>query len=308
MADSDDDRTLTKPVIDLLAGHGRLSASVMVLTGTSMGKVVRLVKPEMVMGRSVDADIFIDSDSISRRHAKLVTSPEGIDLVDLGSKNGTRLNGEPMHGTRRLASGDRLQLGSETILRFTFLDLLDEAVQRELYDSAIRDGLTGAFNRKFLDESLEKEFAFCARHAAPISVLMMDVDHFKRLNDTFGHAAGDFALRKLVEYVHGAIRTEDVFARYGGEEFTLILREVPEDVAVAVAERLRLQVANLELAFERELLHFTISIGVATQSPGRFSSALELEVAADKYLLQAKLEGRNCVRSSKDAARPSAKR
>lgn len=299
MLDSEDEPTLTRPVIDLLAGESRLSASVMVLTGISIGKVVKLSKPEMVIGRSVDTDIFVDCESISRRHAKLVSTPEGIDLIDLESKNGTLLNGVRMRGRQRLASGDRLQLGSETILKFTFLDRLDEAVQRELYDSAIRDGLTGAFNRKFLDESLEKEFAFCARHDAPISVLMMDVDRFKLLNDRLGHAAGDYALRKLVECVHGAIRTEDVFARYGGEEFTLILREITEEVAVAVADRLRHQVSEIELDFEAAKLKFTISIGVATQSAGRFATASELEVAADKYLLRAKLEGRNCVRSSR---------
>lgn len=299
MPDFEDDNTLTKPVIDLLAGQERLSASVMVLTGLSIGKVVRLTKQEMVIGRSVDTDIFVDCDSISRRHAKLVTTPEGIDLVDLGSKNGTLLNGVRAKGRQRLASGDRLQLGSDTILKFTFLDRLDEAVQRELYDSAIRDGLTGAFNRKFLDESLEKEFAFCCRHDAPISVLMMDVDRFKLLNDKMGHAAGDYALRKLVECVHGAIRTEDVFARYGGEEFTLILREVTEEVAVAVADRLRKQISEIELDFERSKLKFTISIGVATHTASRFASATDLEVAADKYLLRAKTEGRNCVRSSR---------
>lgn len=301
MSDSEDDPTLTRPIIDLLAGNGRLSASVMVLTGLSIGKVVRLTKPEMVIGRSVDADIFVDCDSISRRHAKLVTSPEGIDLVDLGSKNGTLLNGLRAKGRQRLASGDRLQLGSDTVLKFTFLDRLDEAVQRELYDSAIRDGLTGAFNRKFLDESLEKEFAFCARHDAPISVLMMDVDRFKLLNDNLGHAAGDCALRRLVECVHGAIRTEDVFARYGGEEFTLVLREVAEEVAIAVADRLRREVSEIELNIERAKVKFTISVGVATQCAGRFASASELEAAADKYLLRAKLEGRNCVRSSRNS-------
>ena len=300
MADFEDERTLTQPIVDLLKGHNRLSASVMILTGGAMGKVVHLGKPEMVIGRSVDTDIFVDCDSMSRRHAKLVTTPEGIDLIDLDSKNGTLLNGEPVKGRNRLASGDRIQLGSETILKFTFLDRLDEAVQRELYDSAIRDGLTGAFNRKFLDESLEKEFAFCTRHGAPISVLMMDVDRFKLLNDERGHAAGDFALRKLVECVHTAIRTEDVFARYGGEEFTLVLREVTEEVAVAVADRIRQQISDIELHFERAKLKFTVSIGVATHSGTKFASASALEVAADKYLLQAKLEGRNCVRSSRD--------
>ena len=273
----------------------------MVLTGPAIGRVFRLDKNEVIIGRSRDSGIMLDDESISRHHAKLVATPEGIDLVDLGSKNGTLLNGERAGERVRLQNGDRLQLGSSAILKFTIQDPLDEAVQRMLYDSAVRDGLTGAFNRKFLDEALPKEFAFCERHAAALSVLMMDVDRFKLLNDSQGHAAGDFALVKLVEAVHGAIRTEDVFARYGGEEFTLVLREVGEEVAVAIAERLCAQFAGLKFDFGGTMLGFTVSLGVATHTPGRYASAEELLAVADKYLLRAKAEGRNCVRSAVSA-------
>ncbi|MBI3183445.1 MAG: GGDEF domain-containing protein [Myxococcales bacterium] len=294
---SESERTLTKPLENLLAGQGRLNASLIVLTGSSIGKMFRIEKAITTIGRALDCDVVLDDESISRQHARLVKSEKGIDMVDLGSKNGTLLNGDRVTEVKRLTTGDKLQLGSETILKFSVQDMLDEAVQRLLYDSAIRDGLTGAFNRKFLDEALQKDFAFGSRHDAPISLLMMDVDHFKLLNDSRGHAAGDLALVSLVQSVHEAIRTEDLFARYGGEEFALVLREVNEEVAVAVAERLRQRIEELPLDFEGKPMQITVSIGVATHSQGRFASVEEFLATADRYLLRAKLEGRNRVRA-----------
>lgn len=293
-----DEKTLTKPVANLLAAEtGRLSASLMVLTGQDIGKMFRIQKRETSLGRSSESDVQLDDESISRHHAKLVKSDEAVELIDLGSKNGTLLNGQRVTGRVTLRNGDKLQLGSVIVLKYSVQDMLDEAVQQMLYDSAIRDGLTGAFNRKFLTESLQKEFAFCQRHDVPISLLMMDVDYFKQVNDTLGHAAGDYALIKLVNSVHEAIRTEDVFARYGGEEFALILREVTEDVAVAVAERLRRRLEDEEIVFDGQRVKITISLGVATHVSGLFERAEDLVAAADRYLLMAKAEGRNRVQS-----------
>ncbi|MBI3183522.1 MAG: diguanylate cyclase [Myxococcales bacterium] len=269
----------------------------MVLTGHSIGRMFRIEKAQTVIGRASDADINFDDESISRHHAKLSLSDAGVRLSDMGSKNGTLLNGEKVEGERQLRNGDKVQVGSNTVLRYSELDMLDEAVQRLLYDSAIRDGLTGAFNRKFFSEALQKEFAFCVRHEVPIAVLMMDLDHFKAINDTHGHAAGDFALVSFVGCVHRAIRTEDVFARYGGEEFALVLREVTEDVAVAVAERLRRHVQDLKPIFNGTPLDLTVSIGVATHATGVFNNVDEVMAAADRYLLLAKSDGRNRVMS-----------
>jgi two-component system, cell cycle response regulator len=306
MVDFDDDPTLTKTLVDLSGQQARLIASVMVLTGPSIGKVFRLTKPSTTIGRVADADIHLETDSVSRRHATLEVGPEGIDLVDLGSKNGTLLNGKRVTGRNRLANGDRVQVG-DTVLKFTFLDRLDEEVQRVLYDSAIRDGLTGAYNRKFLNESLERDFAFCLRHDLHLSVLMMDVDHFKRLNDEHGHPTGDRALRALAEAIHRAIRTEDVFARYGGEEFTLVMREVTSEVAVAIAERLRKMIAGLHVSSDTGAdVQMTISVGVATHEGDRFDNVGALEAEADRNLLRAKREGRNCVRAS-DGPKPAEK-
>jgi two-component system, cell cycle response regulator len=292
-----DDKTLTSPINASLAAHARRSAAMVVLSGAGIGKMFRLEAAEVVIGRASECDIWLDDESVSRQHAKLLRLKDEFHLVDLGSKNGTFCNGERITEVRVLRDGDKIRVSKETVLKFTLQDEMDEAAQQLLYDSAIRDGLTGAFNKKFMIESLQKEFAFAVRHDHAISLLMIDVDHFKQLNDTHGHAAGDHALIRLVTNVHEAIRIEDVFARYGGEEFALLLRGLTEDVAVAVADRLRRRIEAMDLRFNGADLRLTVSIGVATHVMDLFKSADELIQSADKYLYEAKKAGRNTVRS-----------
>lgn len=295
MPEDNGDPTITRPINNLLVQEGRLSASLIVLSGASIGRMFRLDRSLMVIGRSRDADIQLDDESISRHHVRLLRTEEAVQLEDLDSKNGTLLNGQPLHGKATLHNGDKFQIGSTTVLRFSVLDRLDDAVHELLYNASVRDGLTGAFNRRFFDEILGKEFAFAERHGAPLSLLMMDVDHFKKVNDAFGHPAGDLALQKIVTCVHHAIRAEDAFARFGGEEFALVLREVTEDVAVAVAERLRRQISELRPLYREQVVPLTISIGVATHATGMFKTSDALLEAADRFLLQAKEKGRNRV-------------
>jgi two-component system, cell cycle response regulator len=296
VADSDD-KTLTSPIGHVLAEMGKRSAALVVLSGSGIGKMFRLVKGESIVGRSAECTIVLDDESVSRQHCKLLRLKDEFHLLDLGSKNGTYCNGERVKDIRILKDGDKIRVSTETVLKFTLQDEMDEAAQQALYDSAIRDGLTGAFNKKFLIESLQKEFAFAVRHDHVISVLMMDIDHFKKVNDQYGHAAGDHALVKLAGNVHEAIRVEDVFARYGGEEFALVLRGLTEDVAVAVADRLRRRIEALDLRFNGVDFKMTISIGVATHVGDLFKSPEELIQAADKYLYSAKSSGRNRVNS-----------
>lgn len=292
-----DEKTQTKPIENLVASAGRRSASFIVLKGASIGRMFRIERKELTIGRSSDTDVWLDDDSVSRCHAKISRQDDVVTLTDLNSKNGTFCNGEKVVGSRVLRDGDKVQVGVGNVLRFGLQDQLDEEAQFALYDSAVRDGLTGAFNRKYLLEALGKEFAFAVRHELPLSLLMLDLDHFKNINDTHGHAAGDFALITLVDHVHQAIRTEDVFARVGGEEFALLLREVTEDVAVAVAERLRRRVEGLDFTFQGRSMRMTVSIGVATHVSEVFPDADSLVRAADQFLYQAKGAGRNQVRS-----------
>ena len=144
-----------------------------------------------------------------------------------------------IRGTRPLNDGDKIQLGRTTILRFTYHDRLDESFQKQMFDSALRDGLTGAYNKRYFLDRLESELKFALRHRTPLSLLMLDLDHFKRVNDTHGHPVGDRVLKAFADTIHRSIRNEDVFARYGGEEFAIISRATPLARASVLGERLR---------------------------------------------------------------------
>ena len=157
-------------------------------------------------------------------------------VEDMGSTNGTFCNGIKID-RRELADGDKIMVGSSTILKFTYHDYLDEVFQRQMYESALRDGLTKVFNKKYFTDYLEKEFAFAARHGGPLALIFLDIDYFKKINDTHGHPAGDFVLAELSQMMATLLRTEDVLARFGGEEFTILCRGSDLSGAKIVAER-----------------------------------------------------------------------
>jgi two-component system cell cycle response regulator len=269
----------------------------------SIGKMYRL-EHRIVLGRSPQCDVHLDEEGVSRRHAMLERTVEGlVQLVDLESRNGTFLNGEPV-SRETLRDGDKIQIGGTTILKFSYQDELDEALQRNLYDSATRDPLTRAVNKRGFEESFAKEFAFARRHGRALSLVALDVDHFKRVNDTHGHPAGDHVLRRLAEVVGGGIRCEDVFARVGGEEFVIVLRDIALPDAFECAERLRRAVERTEFEMDGMRIPVTISAGIAALQPTQHANHGALLEAADKALYDAKASGRNRVCLSDSAARP----
>ena len=237
--DWDDDTKISakediqKPVV-----QDRDRAYLIVLAGNSVGEMYKISKSETVIGRGSQADIHVVDDGISRRHAMIVHSNEAVVVKDLGSTNGTFCNGERIT-EHTLSDGDKIQVGSTTILKFTFHDSFDETFQRQMYESALRDGLTKIFNKKYFLDRLESEFAYAIRHQPPLSLVMFDIDHFKKINDSHGHLAGDYALVTLSQVVGQTIRQEDVFARYGGEEFVVICRGVDLPGASQFGERIR---------------------------------------------------------------------
>ncbi|HKD40109.1 MAG TPA: GGDEF domain-containing protein [Myxococcaceae bacterium] len=271
------------------------------ISGKAIGKMFRLSKPEMVVGRSGEADIMINDDAISRRHARFETmADDTVWIEDLGSKNGTYLEGERV--TRvELHDGDRVLLGSSTILKLTYQDQIEEQFQKQLYESATRDDLTGLLNRKFLLERLSVEFAYCVRHKVTLSLCMFDIDHFKQINDRWGHVAGDAVLSQLGKLVRRITRPEDGVCRYGGEEFAVLLREIDSGNARLFAERIRARVEQADFSFKdengrKQTIRITISVGVATVSETeRYATVEELIAAADKLLYAAKQAGRNRV-------------
>lgn len=280
---------------ELQARSERNRAYLIVLAGSDVGKTFKLSDGEVTIGRSRSADIKLDDDSISRKHVRLRLSGEEVLLEDLKSSNGTLVNGERVSESP-LADGDKIRVGETTILKFTYHDQLDEHFQQQMYDAALRDPLTNIFNRKYFLDQLTTEMSFARRHETPLSLIIFDLDHFKNVNDTFGHVIGDEVLKFVANIVGGMLRSEDVFARYGGEEFVILLRGTELAAATALAERIRQAIAAAEFVFETAQLNCTVSLGVA-RLVAEHNDELELIASADKALYGAKEAGRNRVKT-----------
>jgi diguanylate cyclase (GGDEF)-like protein len=277
-----------------LAARSRQRPCLLVLHGSNVGELFRLDEGETYLGRGSTATIRLNDDGVSRKHCRVMQRQGVVMIEDLGSSNGTVINGDHV-ATKELREGDKIQLGSTTILKFTYQDHLDETFHQTMTDAALRDGLTRAFNKKYFLDRLETEIAYAKRHRTPLSLIMFDADLFKRVNDTYGHLAGDYVLVRLSKLSMGTVRAEDVFARYGGEEFGVICRGVPLDSAGILAERLRVLVETTTFDHEGHRLPITISLGVAAYPDTPIETAPQLIAAADEALYEAKRTGRNRV-------------
>jgi diguanylate cyclase (GGDEF)-like protein len=276
-------------------GGKRDRAYLVVLAGSSVGEMYKIEGEKTIIGRGQKAQIRLLDDGISREHAQLVIVNDRIVLQDLGSTNGTYCNGLKVEANKDLVDGDKILVGSTTILKFTYHDNLDEIFQKQMYESALRDGLTKAFNKKYFTDRLESEFTFAIRHVAPLTLVLFDIDHFKKVNDTYGHQAGDHVLSEIAALLTGALRAEDVFARYGGEEFGVICRGSDVMQGQIVAERMRKAVAQNKFVFEGTHIPLTISVGVAGLPDPAVKDAAELVSLADQALYKSKHGGRNQV-------------
>ena len=293
--DFDDETNVADGVGESKPGAGdRDRAYLIVLAGSAVGEMYKISKAETVIGRGSQADIQVIDEGISRRHASIRLQGGQVLAADLGSTNGTFLNGERIT-QHELSDGDKIQVGSTTILKFTFHDSLDESFQRQMYESALRDGLTKAFNKKYFLERLESEFAYALRHNTALSLIMFDIDHFKKVNDTQGHLAGDHALVALSAVVAQTIRKEDVFARYGGEEFAVICRGVDLAGANLFGERIRAKAEELKMEYGGQPLRITVSVGVSAVFDTSMRGIIDLIGSADDALYKAKRQGRNRV-------------
>ncbi len=257
-----------------------------------LGKRFVLDKNTTRVGRGTDNHIVLEGDSVSRRHAHFERKASGWMIVDDGSTNGTYLNEEQIPHEATLTNSDRVKIGP-TILKFLSGADAEAKYHEEIYRMTIVDGLTQIHNKRYLHEALEREVLRARRHRRDLCVLMFDIDYFKRINDRFGHLAGDFVLRELARLVQERIRRDEVFARYGGEEFAIILPETPLEGAAALAENLRSKVAGHEFVFQGERIPTTISIGCAQL--GAQDAATDLIQRADEKLYEAKRGGRNRV-------------
>lgn len=267
----------------------------MTLTGTVAGRVFRLSGDRLVIGRARDAEIQLLDAGVSRRHCVIARDDEGRYRVeDLGSTNGTLVDGEPVKSAE-LRAGDRIQIGPEVILQFSWFDETEEELANKLVEAARVDALTGVLNRRSYEERLAAELAFAARHRERLAFVAFDIDHFKKVNDTYGHPAGDAVLRAVADVVRKTLRAEDIFARVGGEEFVVITRGLSREAGAVLAERLRVLVEDLVVDVPPEKLRVTISLGVASLDERPNDNAVAVLELLDDRLYEAKERGRNRV-------------
>lgn len=260
-------------------------------TGLSIGTRYPLNEQDAILGRDDDCDITVHDPSISRRHSRLEVTVDGYRITDLQSTNGTFVNDVPANRTP-LTDGDYLRLGT-CLFRFLAGGNVEAEYHEELYKMAILDGLTGIHNKRYLLDHLEREIDRSTRHERPLALILIDVDHFKSINDTLGHLAGDLALREVAHCLRPIIRKYDLLARYGGEEFAVVLSETSREDAIAIAEKLRRAVEIHPFAFEGRPFRVTISLGVATVVRNEPLDPSELIRLADSHLYSAKRAGRN---------------
>lgn len=258
------------------------------------GQVVTVGEAETTLGRHPDNAACVDDEGISRFHAKLFRLGTRCIIEDLDSSNGTHVNGERV--TRQeLKNGDTVRLGSFVCFRFSVVSATEELALRRLYEASVRDPLTGAWNRHHLTTQAEAEVAFARRHGTPLSLLVCDIDHFKQVNDRYGHLAGDEVLRTVAAVLGRGLRACDMLARFGGEEFVVVLRGTELRPAAIVAERLRAAVEGTPSRFAEETIGVTLSLGAAALSECREASLPALLQLADTRLYAAKSGGRNRV-------------
>jgi diguanylate cyclase (GGDEF)-like protein len=257
-----------KTVVTVISKIGdrkpKADACLVVIYGQSIGHKYVLKPGEILIGRSSQAAIQIDHESVSRRHARLMLSDSGVTMSDLGSTNGTYVNDEPIT-ERTLNNGDLLKVG-RTILKYLSTDNIEAAYYEEIYRLTTIDGLTRCFNARYAKEALVREVSRASRYRRPLAVLMFDVDDFARINEEFGHLAGDAVLAQLGKRLGRRVRREDVFARTGGGEFALIMPEVDKDAARHLGGRILRLVGETAFGFDDVQIPVTLSIGVAAIS------------------------------------------
>jgi diguanylate cyclase (GGDEF)-like protein len=280
----------TQPAI---AGLGE-RALLLRMDGVHAGSVIAVDQLPCTIGRHPTNKLRIDEESMSRFHARISRDEEGFWVEDLESRNGTFVAGE--RGRRhRLRDGAWITFGAQVSFRFTVTDTREEHLLRRMYESSTRDALTSAYNRSHFDDRLRSEIAFAARHKTEASLVMLDIDHFKKVNDSHGHPAGDLVLKELVRLAQRSLRAEDVFARYGGEEFGIILRGIHLRGAGRLGERLRAALEATPIDVGGQSIRVTLSAGCASVLCCSVASPEEIVRVADRRLYLAKTGGRNRV-------------
>lgn len=258
------------------------------------GNLVQLTQPQTAVGRDPACGLSIPDSSVSRQHALVEQIGDTYQVTDLGSTNGTCVN-EKRITSAELSPGDRVQFGS-FIFKFLSTNHIEMQYHEAVYSMMTRDGLTGTLNKRSFLDIIGREFRRSVSRDTALSLILFDIDHFKSVNDTHGHLAGDEVLQEMGRRITDVIAEHDVFARYGGEEFAILLADVSATEAAELGERCRRVVESQPFETTVKPLDIRISVGVAdmTALPAKDSES-SLVQAADEKLYEAKNGGRNQV-------------
>lgn len=281
------DSTMIRPDGD----QAKLEPCLVILSGKDHGQSFRLLRTRNSFGRGKDVEIVLTDPMMSRSHGALLVDGDRIELIDFGSSNGTFLDGESINRAY-VGRNARIRAGN-TVMKIEFKRPVEIEAERNLYRAANTDPLTGALNRRAFNARAEQEIAHARQSGNGLSVLMCDVDHFKRINDSYGHPAGDQILKELVTILRAHIRKDDLLARIGGDEFVLLLRKTDTYAVGDWGERIRAAVEQRQFVFGGERIAVTLSMGIksARNLGGTMLDAMIHE--ADAALYRAKQGGRN---------------
>jgi two-component system cell cycle response regulator len=271
-----------------------------IFIGQDSGKSHKLEPGSMTIGRTPEADITLEDDWASRVHCVIHWQDDVFELEDRDSTNGTYLNTHKIKRSQ-VAPGVPIQVG-HSLLKIEFKDKAELQLEQNLHRSAFIDGLTGLFNRQYFMKRAAEELAYARRHHRPLGVIMIDIDHFKLINDTYGHQMGDFVLNRFASIMKACNRPEDIIARYGGEEFIILPRgDLSKERIYLHCERLRQTIEVAEFAFGETRVRMTISLGLHLAMVAERDQEPSIDDwigKADEALYRAKDLGRNRTENS----------
>jgi len=275
--------------------NGENPPALVVLHGADLGTSFHLNKEIITIGRSNKNDLTLRDDNISRKHAEVLTQNNEVWLRDLDSTNGIFVNSKRI-SEQQLHDGDIIMI-SNILLKFVSSTSIENQFFLSMFEMATKDSLTKTNNKHHLLNRLEKEFKRAVRHNRALCLMLYDIDHFKNINDTYGHLAGDIILAESSEIISARLRSDDTFGRFGGDEFAVICPETSLSQAECLAERIRTIIEKEKFDIEVTKVNITISIGVAELTPD-IKTVEQLFTNADKALYVAKEQGRNRIYDS----------
>lgn len=256
-------------------------------------KLVRIKQSVTQIGRDAACDIFCDDSSVSRSHARLHRTEAGFEIEDCRSTNGTFVDGQRVTQAM-LTNGCQIQVGNH-IFKFLAGDSIESQYHETVYSMMTKDGLTNVFNKRYLVDVIAREFERSRTHKRPFSLVMMDIDFFKKFNDTYGHLAGDEVLQEFARRIAAECTTDQIFGRFGGEEFTLLMFETEKSKAAEFAELIRQKICESPFECSAGHLDVAASFGVAGLDAKKHAVYTDILEDADQQLYLAKENGRNQV-------------